>query len=69
MSYTVQPIPIIINHKFITPLAISTLREFSLSQNRQPTLAQPNFCTLYKSDQCSLKYKPFSDLFWCHMTD
>ena len=47
-SCTVQPISIIIYHKFITPLAISTLRNFSLSQiqNRQPTLAQPNFHTL-----------------------
>ena len=65
MSYTVQPISIISNHKFITPPAISTLRDFSLSQNRQPTLAQPNFHTLYKSGQYSLKHKLFSD-FWCH---
>ena len=54
---------IIINHTFITPPTISTLRDFSLSQNRQPTLAQPyNFHTLYKSGQCSLKHKLFSDL-------
>ena len=56
MSYTVQPISIIINHKFITPPAISTLRDFPLVQNRQPTLAQPNFHTLYKRGQCSLKH-------------
>ena len=62
MSYTVQPISIIINHKFITPPAISTLRGFSLSQNRQPTLAQPDFYTLYKSGQYLLKHKVFSDL-------
>ena len=62
MSYTVQPISIIINYKLITPPAISTLREFSLSQNRQPTLAQPNFHTLYETGQYSLKHKLFSDL-------
>ena len=61
MSYTAQPISIIINNKFITPPAISTLKDFSLSQNRQPTLAQPNFHTLYKSGQYSLKHKLFSD--------
>ena len=65
MLYTVQPISIRIIHKFITPPAISTLRGFSLSQNRQPTLAQPNFHTLYKSGQYSLKHKVFSD-FGCH---
>ena len=62
MSYTAQPISIIINHKFITPPAISTLGDFSLSQNRQPILAQPNFHTFYKSGQCSSKHKLFSDL-------
>ena len=41
-----KPISIIINHKFITPPAISTLGDFSLSQNGQPILAQPNFHTL-----------------------
>ena len=62
MSYTAQPISIIINHKLITPPAISTLRNFSLSQNRHPILAQPNFHTLYKSSQCSPKHELFSDL-------
>ena len=60
---TTQCISIISNHKFITPLAISTLRDFSLSQNRQPILAQPNFHTLYKSGQCSPKHKLFSVFF------
>ena len=68
MSYIAQPISIISYHKFITPPAISTLRDFSLSQNRQPILAQPYFHTLYKSGQCSPKHKLFSN-FWCHMTD
>ena len=69
MSYTVQPISIIINHKFITPPAISTLRDFSLSQNRHPTLAQPNFHTLYKRGQYSLKHKLFSDFVGVIMID
>ena len=69
MSYTVQPICIIINHKFITPLAISTLRGFSLSRNRQPTLAQPNFHTLYKSGQYSLKHKVFFRFVGVNMID
>ena len=66
MSYTVQPISIRINHKFITPPAISTLRGFSLSQNRQPTLAQPNFhipFTKVASTHPSIKY---FQIFWCH---
>ena len=57
-----KPISIIINHKFITPPAISTLGDFSLSRNGQPILAQPNFHSLYKSGQCSPKHKLFSDL-------
>ena len=60
---TAQPISIIINHKFITPAVNSTLREFSLSQNRHPILAQPNFHTLYKSGQCSPKHELFSIFF------
>ena len=59
---TAQPISIISNHKFITPPSISTLRDFSLSQNRHPILVQPNFQTLYKSGQCSPKHKLFSNL-------
>ena len=39
-------ISIVINHKFIRPSAISMLWDFSLSQNGQPILAQPNFHTL-----------------------
>ena len=62
MSYIAQPISIIINHNFITPRAISMPRDFSLSQNRQPILAQLNLHTLYKSGQCSPKNKLFSDL-------
>ena len=64
-SYTRhKPIlPIIINHKFTRPSAISTLGEFSLSQNGQPNLAQPNFHTLNKSRQGSPEHKLFSDLF------
>ena len=38
------------------------LGDFSISQNGQPILAQPNFHTLYKRDQCSLKHKLFSKL-------
>ena len=60
-SYTAQPISIVINHKFIRPLAISMLGDFSLSQIGQPNLAQPNFQTLYKSGQCSPKHELFSD--------
>ena len=43
-----KPISIIINHKFTRPTSICTLGEFSLSQNGQPLLAQPNFHTLKK---------------------
>ena len=63
-----KPISIITNNKFIRPSAISTLGDFSLSQNEQPILAQSNFHNLYKSGQCSPKHKLFSD-FWCHMID
>ena len=56
-----KPLSIIINHKFPIPSSISTLRDFSLSQNGQPILAQPNFQTLIKSGQCSPKHKLFSD--------
>ena len=42
------------------------LRDFSLSQHRQPILAQPNFYTLYKSVHCSPKHKLFSDFCVCH---
>ena len=58
-----KPIPIIFNHKFSRPHSISTLGDFSLSQNGQPILAQPNFHTLNKSGQCSPKLKLFSDFF------
>ena len=54
-------ISIIINHKFTISSSISTLGDFSLSQNGQPILAQPNFHTLNKSGQCSPKHKLFSD--------
>ena len=65
-----KPISIIINHKLTIPSSISTLGDFSLSQNRQPILAQPNFHTLNKSGQCSPKHKLFSDFFfWCHNYD
>ena len=57
-----KPIPIIINHKFTRPSSISTLGDFSLSQNGQPILEQPNFHTLNKSGQCSPKHKLISDL-------
>ena len=63
-----KPISIIINHKFTIPSSISTLGDFSLSQNGQPILAQPNFHTLNKSGQCSPKHK-FSQICWCHMID
>ena len=64
-----KPISITINHKFTRPSAISTLGDFSISQNGQPAiLAQPNFHTLNKSGQCSPKHRQFSD-FWCHMID
>ena len=56
-----KPIPIIINHKFTRPSSISMLGDFSLSQNGQPILAQPNFHTLYKTGQCSPKHKSISD--------
>ena len=56
-----KPISIINNHKFTIPSSISTLGDFSLSQNGQPILAQPNFHTLNKSGQCSPKHKLFSD--------
>ena len=56
-----RPIPIIINNKFTRPSSISTLGDFSLSQNGQPILAQLNFHTLKKSGQCSPKHKLFSD--------
>ena len=56
-----KPISIISKHKFIRPSAISMLRDVSLSQNGQLILAQPNFHTLYKSGQCSPKYKLISD--------
>ena len=56
-----KPIPIIINHKVTSPSSISTLGEFSLSQNGQPILAQPNCHALNKSSQCSPKHKLFSD--------
>ena len=58
-----KPISIIINHKTTIPSLISMLGDFSLSQNGQPILAQPNFHTLNKSGQCSPKNKLFSD-FW-----
>ena len=60
-----KPIPIIINHKFTIPSSISTLGDFSLSQNGQPILAQPNFHTLNKSGQCSPEHKSSSN-FGCH---
>ena len=60
MSYTAQT-HIHRNHKFVRPSAISMLGDFSLSQNGQPILAQPNFHTLYKSGQCSPKHELFSD--------
>ena len=47
---------------------ISTLGDFSLSQNGQPILAQPNFHTLYQSGQCSPKHE-FFQICWCHMID
>ena len=47
------------NHVF----HISTLMDLSVSQNRQPILAQPHFHTLYKSGQCSPKHKLFSFFF------
>ena len=49
-----------IDYEIIRPLAISTLGDFSLSQNGQPILVQSNFCTLNKSGQCSPKHKLFS---------
>ena len=60
-----KPISIIINHKFTIPSSISTLGDFSLSQNGQPILAQTNFQfhTLNKSGQCSPKHKLYSDFF------
>ena len=61
-SYIHKPIPIIIYHKFTRPSAISTLGDFSLSQNGQPILAQPNFHAPNKSGQCSPKHKLYSDL-------
>ena len=61
--------PFIINHKFTKPSSISTLGDFSLSQNGQLILAQPNFHTLNRSGQCSPKHKLFSFFFWCHMID
>ena len=42
------PISIVVNHKFIRPSVIYMLGDFSLIQNEQPILAQPNFHTLYK---------------------
>ena len=56
-----KPISIVINHKFIRPLAISMLGNFSLGQIGQPNLAQPDFHTLYKSVQCSPKHELFLD--------
>ena len=41
--------------------AISTLGDFSLAQNGEPILAQPNFFTLYKRGQCSPTHELFSD--------
>ena len=60
MADGLKPISIIINHRFIRPSAIITLGDFMLSQNGQPTLAQPNFHTLNKSGQCSPKHELFS---------
>ena len=54
-------ISIKINHEFTRPSSISMQGDFSLSQNGQPILAQPNFHTLNKSGQCSPKHKLFSD--------
>ena len=55
-----QPISKIIKHEFITPPAISTLGDSSLSQNGQSIFALSNFHTLYKRDHCSPKSKSFS---------
>ena len=55
-----KPISIIINHKFTIPSYISTLGDFSLSQNGHPILAQPNFHTLNKTGQSSPKHELFS---------
>ena len=44
-----NPISIIINHKFTIPSSISTLGDFSLSQNGKPIHAQPNFHTLKRT--------------------
>ena len=57
-----KPIPIIINNKFTRPSAISTLGDFSFSQNGRPILAQPNCHILNKSGQCSPKHKLLSHL-------
>ena len=51
-----NPVFIIINHELTLPSSISTLGDFSLSQNWQPILVQPNFHTLNKICQCSLKH-------------
>ena len=63
MSYTAQPISIISNHKFITLPAISTLRDFSLSQNRQPILRNLIFTPFTKvaSAHPSINY---FQIFW-----
>ena len=57
-----KPISIIINNKFTIPSSISTLGDFSLSQNGQAILAQPNVHTLNKSGQCSPKHELFSGI-------
>ena len=47
------------NHRFIRPSAISTLGNFSLSQNTHPIPVQPDFNTVHKSGHFSLKHKLF----------
>ena len=56
-----KPISIIINHKFTRPSAISTLEDFSLSQNRQPILHNLIFIPLTKvaSAHRSINYFQF----------
>ena len=66
MSYMAQTHT---HHKFARPSSISMLGNFSLSQNGQPILAQPNFHTLNKSGQCSPKHQIFSDFFGVIMID
>ena len=61
-----KPISIIINHKFTIPSSISTLGEFSLSQNGQSILAQPNFHIPLTKVACAHRSMNYFHIFWCH---